>query len=355
MKRDLAVKVLIKPDKCFSFLLHFHNSNNKHSAAVSLNLLINVAFRFEQSPSQKQFPLLTSACPGWICYAEKTHGNFILPYISKVKSPQQVMGSLVKYYFSRQLGITPDRVYHMSIMPCYDKKLEASREDFYNDIYKSRDVDLVITSLEIEGMLQEKGVDLRLLSTAPVDPQLSLIDERGQLLSHRGSSSGGYLEHVFKYAAGKLFGNELKHDSKLDYKVLRNKDFQEVTLTLDGEEKLKFAFAFGFRNIQNIVQKIKRKKCSYHFVEIMACPSGCVNGGGQIRADTKEEAKELLERTESLYQSLPSVPPKNFDEKVKDIREKLRESVLPSEEKQDFILTEYHEVKKNTTALNIKW
>lgn len=302
--------------------------------------------------------MLTSACPGWICYAEKTHGNFILPYISRVKSPQQVMGSLVKYYFSRQLGITPDRVYHMSVMPCYDKKLEASREDFYNDIYQSRDVDLVITSLEIEGMLQEKEVDLRLLSSTPVDPELSLVNECGQLLSHHGSSSGGYLEHVFKHAACQLFGNELKHDSKLDYKVLRNKDFQEVNLTLDGEEKLKFAFAFGFRNIQNIVQKIKRKKCHYHFVEIMACPSGCVNGGGQIRAETKDEAKELLERTESLYQNLPSVHPMDYDEKVKDIREKLDES-LQSEntEKQqlDFIFTEYHEVKKNTTALNIKW
>ena len=106
--------------------------------------------------------MLTSACPGWICYAEKTHGNFILPYISKVKSPQTVMGTLVKNKMSQKYGVTPDRIYHMTVMPCFDKKLEASREDFYNDVYKSRDVDLVITSLEIEGMLQEKEKNIHL-------------------------------------------------------------------------------------------------------------------------------------------------------------------------------------------------
>lgn len=84
--------------------------------------------------------------PGWICYAEKTHGSFVLPYISTTKSPQQVMGSLVKDYLARLNEKTPERIYHATLMMCYDKKLEASREDFYDDIYHTRDVDLVITS-----------------------------------------------------------------------------------------------------------------------------------------------------------------------------------------------------------------
>jgi len=89
-------------------------------------------------------------CAGWICYAEKTHGSYILPHISTTKSPQQVMGSLVKSYLpaflDRGVAASPDRLYHVTIMPCYDKKLEASRHDFYDDVYSTRDVDCVITT-----------------------------------------------------------------------------------------------------------------------------------------------------------------------------------------------------------------
>eukprot|EP00111_Clytia_hemisphaerica_P007584 TCONS_00022025-protein len=304
-----------------------------------------------QSPVKTSFPMLTSACPGWICYAEKTHGNFILPYISKVKSPQAVMGTLVKSKMSQKYGVTPERIYHMTVMPCFDKKLEASREDFYNDVYQSRDVDLVITSLEIEGMLQEKKIYLKNVGQTSLSSDLSLLDGDGSLVSHIGSSSGGYLEHVFRHTSQSLFGKESREP--LEYKMLRNKDFQEVSLMVDGEEKLKFAFAYGFRNIQNIVQKIKRKKCQYHFVEIMACPSGCVNGGGQMRAETKEEAKSLLERTEELYQEMAKEDPRD-SEMTRDIREHIHEFKMV-DNKDSLLYTEYHEVKKNVTALNIKW
>lgn len=93
-------------------------------------------------------PMLASSCPGWVCYAEKTHGNFILPYISTTRSPQQIMGALVKQQLSAQIGVNTSRVYHVTVMPCYDKKLEASREDFYSEVNESRDVDCVITSSE---------------------------------------------------------------------------------------------------------------------------------------------------------------------------------------------------------------
>lgn len=92
------------------------------------------------------FTYLFTFLPGWVCYAEKTHGHFILPYISSTKSPQQIMGSMVKDYFAKLQGTSPDKVYHVTVMPCYDKKLEASREDFYSDVYRTRDVDCVITT-----------------------------------------------------------------------------------------------------------------------------------------------------------------------------------------------------------------
>ena len=102
------------------------------------------------SDSADTLSVVCTLCAGWICYAEKTHGSYILPHISTTKSPQQVMGSLVKTYLPAFLddGIaaTPDRLYHVTVMPCYDKKLEASRQDFYDDVYSTRDVDCVITT-----------------------------------------------------------------------------------------------------------------------------------------------------------------------------------------------------------------
>ena len=91
---------------------------------------------------------LTVCCwfSGWVCYAEKTHGSYILPYISTTRSPQQVMGALVKDYFATSISRTAAQVYHVTVMPCFDKKLEASRADFYDDLHKTRDVDCVITS-----------------------------------------------------------------------------------------------------------------------------------------------------------------------------------------------------------------
>lgn len=146
-------------------------------------------FKSSQEGAQHQLPMLSSSCPGnifrlsvlsvnysmisqyemtysffilnrgfnfednafnffsgWVCYAEKTHGNFILPYISVTKSPQQIMGSLVKYHYGQLKNLSPENIYHITVMPCYDKKLEASRQDFYNQLKETRDVDCVITT-----------------------------------------------------------------------------------------------------------------------------------------------------------------------------------------------------------------
>ena len=104
--------------------------------------------------NKKSLPMLASSCPGWVCYAEKTHGSFILPYISTTRSAQQIMGVLVKKFLAEKLGVSSEQVYHITIMPCYDKKLEASREDFFSEAENSRDVDCVITSSEFQKNLK---------------------------------------------------------------------------------------------------------------------------------------------------------------------------------------------------------
>jgi len=292
--------------------------------------------------------MLTSSCPGWVCYAEKTHGSHILPYISTTKSPQQIMGSIVKDYFGGLHGYSPSRVYHVSVMPCFDKKLEASRPDFYDDQHETRDVDCVISTGELELMIQKEQISLQELQDHPLD---SIIGGDHTVNSHTGGGSGGYLEHVAKYAASHLFNLDI---DKLSYKTMRNADLREVSIEADGETVLRFAHAYGFRNIQNIVQKNKRGKLAYDFVEVMACPSGCLNGGGQLHAPDGEDSKEWLATVENIYSSVPCTEVKSDSPAL----DRLYSDWLggkDSEKAKQCLHTQYHEVEKMSTALNIKW
>ncbi|XP_078414778.1 cytosolic Fe-S cluster assembly factor narfl isoform X1 [Cetorhinus maximus] len=304
---------------------------------------------YRRKDDSKALPMLASACPGWICYAEKTHGSYIIPYISTTKSPQQVMGSLVKDYFAKQQNMTPDQIYHVTVMPCYDKKLEASREDFFSEEYQTRDVDCVITSGEVLKMLEQEGLSLTNVDPVPLDMLFSSVAE-AEVIGHSGGGSGGYLEHVFKHAAKELFGIEVH---EITYKILRNKDFQEVTLEQDGSVLLRFALAYGFRNIQNLVQKLKRGKLIYDYVEVMACPSGCLNGGGQIRTEGSESSKDLLQQVEELYASVKVQAPE-ANESIKKLYEQWFGST-DSSKTLKMLHTQYHAVEKMNTALNIKW
>ncbi|XP_069569564.1 cytosolic Fe-S cluster assembly factor narfl [Brachyistius frenatus] len=306
--------------------------------------------RFQRKEQDgKALPMLTSACPGWICYAEKTHGEYVLPYISTTRSPQQMMGSLVKGYFAEQQGLSPQQIYHVAVMPCFDKKLEASRSDFYMSKAETREVDCVITSGEVQKMLEEKNLSLNDVEPAAPDAMFSSVcgDE---FLSHAGSGSGGYLHNVFTYAAKQLFGEQVK---ELTYKILRNKDFQEVSLEKDGVVLLCFASTYGFRNIQNLVQKLKRGKSPYHFVEVMACPSGCLNGGGQVKPSNGQNPKDVLQKVEELYKAEQSLSPED-DTRVAELYQSWLHSV-GEERAKELLHTQYHTVEKMTNGLTMKW
>ncbi|XP_043282277.1 probable cytosolic Fe-S cluster assembly factor AAEL012261 [Venturia canescens] len=300
----------------------------------------------------KQLPMLASSCPGWVCYAEKTHGNVVIPYISVTKSPQQIMGSLVKYHMAETRGLSPDRIYHITLMPCYDKKLEAYREDFNNKLKNTRDVDCVITAIELEQMLEQRGTVLSEIAAEKLDRPFGSCKESidTDIWSHLGSGSGGYADYIFGYAARHLFEIE---DVQIKFKNLRNPDFQEAVLERDGQVLLRFAIANGFRNIQNIVQKLKRGKCSYDYVEIMACPAGCMNGGAQIRPQDNMLPRELASRLETVYRNLPSIRPEEDQ-----LMHKLYKTWLggPNTDKASaFLQTQYHEIEKMNTPLAMKW
>ncbi|XP_041995288.1 protein NAR1-like isoform X2 [Salvia splendens] len=255
-----------------------------------------------EEKSKSDLPMISSACPGWICYAEKTLGSYILPHISSVKSPQQTIGAAIKNHICQELCIRPEDIYHVTVMPCYDKKLEAARDDFMfqsdSDAERITEVDSVLTTGEVLDLIKMKSIDFTTLEDSPVDKLLSNVDEEGNLYGVRGSS-GGYADTLFRYASKMLFRKEI--DGPLEYKTVRNADFRELTLEVDGKIVLRFALCYGFRNLRNIVTKIKSGKCEYHFLEIMACPSGCLNGGGQIKPNPGQSAKDLIQSLEATY------------------------------------------------------
>lgn len=341
----------------------------------------------QSSNSSNTQPILASSCPGWICYVEKTHPQLI-PYLSTSKSPMAITGSIVKSFLCQHIQIPPERVYHVSIMPCFDKKLEASRSQL--SVQSStdpetmvRETDLVLTTGEVHKMLLEKNLDLRFIARemgldntvsktllSETDLSLTLFQqshsEEFALVSHFGSSSGGYLASVFVAAAKLLHGvndmtpREVEMGSeRVRILVGKNSDYKDIVLIDPSSRKvlLKMAYVYGFRNIQNLVRKLKpssgnigvgrgvvssRRRAAaaaamvnaddeaaslvgfttmpYHYIEVMACPSGCVNGGGQLpgSVDSKDgqpmgvnplfSNKMTVQAVESVYHSDAKVP-----------------------------------------------
>ncbi|XP_026523350.1 nuclear prelamin A recognition factor [Notechis scutatus] len=300
----------------------------------------------QQNQGEHVLPMFSSACPGWIQYAERVLPSMVIPHICTAKSPQQIMGSLVKNYFARQQNLSPDKIFHVVVAPCNDKKLEALREDFYTHLYNSQEVDCVLTSGEVFQMMEQRKI-LKEINEVPFDTLFGGIEE--ELNRHDGRSDG-YLEHIFKHAAKELFNTEVK---ELTYKTLKNKDFQEVTLEKDGETVLRFAAAYGFRNIQNMILKLKKGKCSYHFVEVLACPGGCLNGNGQAQTEDGKPDKALLKQMEDVYATVPVQIPETNGHVQKLYQEWLEGT--ESNKAQESLHTKYNMEKPAVNSYDIKW
>ncbi|NXH13968.1 NARF factor, partial [Bucco capensis] len=315
-----------------------------------------------RNQEEHALPMFASACPGWIRYAERVLTNLVTPHICTAKSPQQIMGSLVKGYFARQQNLSPDKIFHVVVAPCYDKKLEALQEDSYAALYHSQEVDCVLTSgkiffklavsqdtSEIVQIMEQKNMSVKDVTEAAVDSLFDGIKE-GDVVRHEGKRSDGYLEHIFKYAAKELFGMDVK---EITYKALKNKDFQEVTLEKDGETVLRFAAAYGFRNIQNMVLKLKKGKFSYHFVEVLACPGGCLNGKGQAQTEDGKPDKALLTQMEDMYAAIPvRLPETNLH--VQKMYHDWLEG-MDSKKVQETLHTKYSSENQTASSLDIKW
>lgn len=198
-------------------------------------------------------------------------------------------------------------------------------------------------------MLSNSNQDLNSFPSADFDWPWNSQKPENNIFAHEFSTSGGFSDHIFRYAAKELFGMDVQ---ELNYKNLRNPDFREISLEQDGKCLLKFAIANGFRNIQNLVQKLKRGKIPYQFVEVMACPSGCINGGAQVRPEAGQPLRELTQQLEQLYAQLPKSNPENNE--TKQMYNNFFDGQHTDKAK-SLLHTSYHAVEKMNTALNIKW
>ncbi|XP_049716389.1 nuclear prelamin A recognition factor [Elephas maximus indicus] len=298
------------------------------------------------SEDKQALPMLTSACPGWVRYAERVLGSPITPNLCTAKSPQQIMGLLVKDYFARQQNLSPDGIFHVIVGPCYDKKLEALREDVQAASHTSQGVDCVLTSGELLQIMEQSELSVK---EAAVDTLFGDLKEE-EVRRHDGASSDGYLAHVFRHAAKELFGEDVE---KVTCRALRNKDFQEVTLEKEGEVVLRFAAVYGFRNIQNMILKLKKGKFPYHFVEVLACPGGCLHGRGQAQAEDGHVDKALLRQMEGIYADIPVRPPETSEHVQMLYREWLHGADPPRV--QEALHTSFPSTGLTASSLDIKW
>lgn len=334
------------------------------SWARDISLLETAAEFIEKKKQQpSSLPMMASACPGWVVYAEKTHGA-VLPHISTSKSPQAVMGTLVKNVVAKQWSVEPETIYHATVMPCYDKKLEAVRDDFTiaTDTVCVPETDCVLATSELQALLEKQGVDdLRKLDSEPLD---ALFGGHSHGVSSARGGSGGYLEYVYRRAAQDLYGIQIP-PGPLPMVRGRNSDMREINLIDEqsGEVLLRFAAAYGFRNIQGQVRKMKLNSCLYDYIEVMACPSGCLNGGGQLKAHRGGETpQQLIERLDNVYHASDGMrggggammmPEQNTG--VVGLYDILGLQQPYSEYAKAIFHTKYHERQKSMTAAVKDW
>ncbi|MBD5384732.1 MAG: 4Fe-4S binding protein [Ruminococcaceae bacterium] len=239
-------------------------------------------------------PMITSCSPGWIRYCENYFPEFI-PNLSTCKSPQQMFGAVVKTYYAQKLGKNPEDIVSVSVMPCTAKKYEINRDD--QSAAGVPDLDITITTRELSRLIKKAGIMFNELPDEECDSPLGTGTGAAVIFG----ATGGVMEAALRTAVWKLTGE--KADSPIEFKDVRGVEgIKEATYNVGGKE-VKVAVASGLANAKALLKKIKAGEAEYHFIEIMACPGGCVNGGGQIilPASVKNFTDIRADRAKVLY------------------------------------------------------
>jgi formate dehydrogenase major subunit len=240
-------------------------------------------------------PQITSCCPAWVNYCEKTAPD-ILPHLSSCKSPQQMFGAVMKQYFARELKLSPENLYFVSIMPCNAKKYEAMRPEFQTG--GIQDVDKVLTTWDVMNMIKEKNINPGEIDPAPVDAFFGEVSGAGVIFG----ASGGVAEAALRLAAERVMGKRM---DSFSYEGVRGLEgVKETTVSL-GDVRVRLAVVSGLQNAQLLIDRIRSGDALYDLIEVMACPGGCINGSGNPTPLLKGETAQRLEVLYRLDQEAP--------------------------------------------------
>jgi iron-only hydrogenase group A len=233
-------------------------------------------------------PMMTSCSPGWIKFVEQFYPEF-LDNLSTCKSPQQMMGAVIKTFFAEQQSIDPDNIFSVSVMPCTAKKFEAQRPEMG---FENRpDVDAVLTTRELADLIRMRGLNINSLSPENADTPFGERSTAGKLFG----ATGGVMEAAIRSAYHLVTGDELE---KLDVKAVRGlTGVKEATVTV-GEVELEIVVVNGLANARWLLEEIKAGRRNPHFIEVMTCPGGCIGGGGQ---PLNGDRSNVVERMKALY------------------------------------------------------
>ncbi len=258
------------------------------SFSADLTILEEASELVHRIQNNGPLPMFTSCSPAWIKYVEQFYPEFI-PNLSTCKSPQQMLGALVKSYWADQNNIDPKSIFSVSIMPCTAKKFEAQRPGMGRDILP--DLDASLTTRELARMLKTAGIDLNRTAPVPPDQPFGERSTAGKIFG----ASGGVMEAALRTAYHLITGSEL--DQVRIASVRGNKGIRTAQVPV-GDLTVGVAVANGLKNAKMLLEEIKAGRDDIQFIEVMSCPGGCIAGGGQ---PLKSDPERIRARTQSLY------------------------------------------------------
>ena len=238
-------------------------------------------------------PMITSCSPGWVKYIEMSYPE-LLPHLSSCKSPHEMLGAIIKTYYAKKENIDPKKIYVVSVMPCIAKKFERQREEMKEG--ELFDVDNVITTRELARMIKQANIEFNKLEDSKFDNPMGEATGAGAIFG----VTGGVMEAALRTAQDTLTGENLP---QINFEEVRGtQNIKRANIKIVGKE-IKVVAASGLANAKTILEEIKRGKADYQFVEIMACPGGCIMGGGQPIKSSKIQAEVDVKklRAQALY------------------------------------------------------
>ena len=243
-------------------------------------------------------PLFTSCSPAWVHWVE-THRPDLIPHLSTCKSPQQMFGAIAKTYYAEKIGVRPEDMVVVSVMPCTAKKYEAARPEM-NDS-GVQDVDIVLTTRELGAFIKQAGIDFRSLPDEQMDAPLGISTGAADIFANTGGVMEAALRTAWEIVTETPFPFPNLHVEPIEglegvkVATVRVEGAKGDWAFLEGAD-LKVAVAHGLGNAQKVIDQVKNGEAEYHFVEVMTCPGGCIGGGGQPYATDTQAVKERLER-----------------------------------------------------------